>query len=183
MNGMRAIVKNMGLVILFIVSLLLSVSCDDEDITRSPQVGSVDFQFELYDAEGNPYIVDALPSGTFHLCCKRPDMIATSWINNEVMIVSENMIGHLSYWWFVNGESSSDEPFTVKLGLMSDLLFNESGIKYMDVQIGKNVKTADDRRDYKFVSWQSDGLDVMYVRDKKLSPQYIITCIGVRLPL
>lgn len=110
-------------------------------------------------------------------------MIATSWINNEVMIVSENMIGHLSYWWFVNGESSSDEPFTVKLGLMSDLLFNESGIKYMDVQIGKNVKTADDRRDYKFVSWQTDGLDVMYVRDKKLSPQYIITCIGVRLPL
>lgn len=110
MNGMRAIVKNMGLVILFIVSLLLSVSCDDEDITRSPQVGSVDFQFELYDAEGNPYIVDALPSGTFHVCSKRPDMIATSWINNEVMIVSENMIGHLSYWWFVNGESSSDEP-------------------------------------------------------------------------
>lgn len=175
--------KNMGLVISFIVSLLLSVSCDDDDIVRPVQEEVVDYQFELYDAEGNPYMVDALPSGTFHVCRKHPDMIAPYWVNNEVMIVSENMIGHLSYWWFVNGESSSDEPFTVKLGLMSDLLFNESGIKYMDVQIGKNVKTADDRRDYKFVSWQTDGLDVMYVRDKKLSPQYIITCIGVRLPL
>lgn len=41
----------------------------------------------------------------------------------------------------------------------------------------------DDMRSLRPVSWESDGLDVMYVKDRKISPEYIITCIGVRIPV
>lgn len=61
MTVMRRIYKNMVLVVSVMISLFTLVSCgDDDDSTltgKGEYVYSVFYQFELYDAEGNPYMV------------------------------------------------------------------------------------------------------------------------------
>ena len=66
---------------------------------------------------------------------------------------------------------------------MSDSWFKESGVQYVDIRMEQFDSDKDDMRSLRPVSWEPDGLDVMYVKDRKISPEYIITCIGVRMPV
>ena len=175
--------RNAGLVILFLVSLFILASCDDEEPIQPVQEGSINYQFELYDADGNPYMIGPLQDGIFSTCFKFFDSEFPTWQDNKLSKVSDNVIGHLSCWWLFSGKKPVNVPFVVKLGLLSDQLLHASGVKYVDVRIGEFEPTVDDQRMFRPVSWESDGLDVLYVKDKKMSPEYIITCIGIRLPV
>lgn len=98
--------------------------------------------------------------------------------------MSGNVVGPFTFTRVIfSSKPPVIEPFVVKFGLMSDSWFKESGVQYVDIRMEEFDSDKDDMRSLRPVSWESDGLDVMYVKDRKISPEYIITCIGVRIPV
>ncbi len=188
MTVMRRIYKNTVLVVSVMMSLFTLVSCgDDDDSTltgKGEHVYSVFYQFELYDAEGNPYMVESSSDDAFSTCYKYDDGIAPRWFSDSESRVSGNVVGPFTFSRVIfSSKPPVIEPFVVKFGLMSDSWFKESGVQYVDIRMEEFDSDKDDMRSLRPVSWESDGLDVMYVKDRKISPEYIITCIGVRIPV